>query len=177
MRRVPASEGAWGAVVLLLLVGTTASANAAVLTVIPVSGSHDQYQAGSNGANGYSAATIAVTTVPTGTTVCTSGTKNIPLTGGTATLIFSSTGGTTCTAGDWSEEFTIAFSATIGTQTNTFTVTSAAGGGTPGVTHEAVKIGLIGIPLPTVATVYVYVDFGSASPPTGGVEILDLSIV
>jgi hypothetical protein len=163
---------------LLLLVATIPATSAgAVPPTNPENQSFRQYAAGSNGANGYSAATIAVTTVPAGTTTCTTGTKSIPLSGGSATLVFSSTtGGTTCAAGDFSEEFTIAFSATIGSQTNTFTVTTSGAGGIPGVNQEVVALGVGSPSLPFVATVQIYVDYGSVAAPAGGVEVLDLLI-
>ncbi|MCI4321573.1 MAG: hypothetical protein L3K18_08300 [Thermoplasmata archaeon] len=166
------------AALLLVVVGSAPTARGAVLTVLPVSESIREYEVGSDGANGYSAATLAVTTVPGGTTVCTTGTKNIPLTLGSANLVFSSsTGGTTCTAGDYAVELTLSFSATIATQTNAFHVTTASGGGAHGFNSEAVKLGVLGLPLPMVATVHIYVDYGSVSAPTGGIDLLDLAIV
>jgi hypothetical protein len=164
-------------VLLLVVVGSAPTTRGAPLTVLPVSDPIHEFEAGSDGANGYSAATIAVTTIPVGTTVCTSGTKSIPLTLGSATLILSSTtGGTTCTAGDFSEELTLSFSATISTQTDTFAITTAIDGGAPGFNQEAVKIGVTGLPLPIVATVHIYIDYGSVSAPAGGIALLDLDV-
>jgi hypothetical protein len=167
-----------GAVALLLVVvGTSPTTKGDALTVTPVSDPIHEFEAGSDGANGFGAATIAVTTIPGGVTTCTSGTQSIPLTQGSATLVFSSaTGGTTCTAGDFSEEFTLSFSATISTQTDAFNVTTASGGGAPGFNQEAVMLGAAGPPLPMLATVYIYIDYGSVSAPTGGIELLDLAI-
>jgi hypothetical protein len=167
----------WGAILFLLAAGLVAPANAGVLSAIPVNGAHAEYEAGSDGANGYGAATIARTTVPAGTSACTTGTKTIPLAGGSTSLVFSATtGGTVCTAGDFSEEFTLAFSSLLATQTNTFVVTTAAGGGPPGIDQEAVTLGVLGLPLPMTATVHIYVDYGSATPPSGGIDELDLAI-
>jgi hypothetical protein len=167
--------GVWAAIVALGILGSSASSYAVVLTLVPVHQSNGQFEAGDSGVNGYSAATIAVTTVPTGVSACTTGTETIPLTGGSTNLVLSSTtGGTSCTAGDFSEEFTVPFAANIETQTNTFTVLTSVGGGSTGINQETVTLGLIGLPLPMTATVHIYVDYGSSSRPAGGVEVLDL---
>ncbi|MCI4367927.1 MAG: hypothetical protein L3K08_09250 [Thermoplasmata archaeon] len=167
----------WATIVSLVVLGSSASSYAIVLTLVPVNQSNGQYEAGNSGVNGYSAASIAVTTVPTAVSVCTTGTKTIPLTGGSTNLVLSSTtGGSSCTAGDFSEEFTVPFAAIIGTQTNTFTVITRVAGGASGVNQETVTLGLIGLPLPMTATVHIYVDYGSSSQPVGGIEVLDLLI-
>jgi hypothetical protein len=173
-----APRALFGAVlVILVLVGSAAASQADVLTTVPVRQSSLEYQAGSGGANGYGAATIALSTVPGGVMACTSGTTTIPSTPGSATLVFSSvSGGTNCTAGDFSEQFTISFSATISLQTNTFAVTTATGGGVPGVNQEDVQVGTSGAPAPTVATVEIYIDYGSTVPPATGIALLDLAI-
>lgn len=177
MRPATRRATGWAAVVSLVILASSASSYAVVLTLVPVNQSNGQYEAGDSGVNGYSAATIAVTTVPTGVSACTTGSKTIPLTGGSTSLVFSSTtGGTTCTAGDFSEEFTVPFAAIIGTQTNTFTVITQVAGGASGVNQEVVTLGLIGLPLPMTATVHIYVDYGSVSQPAGGIEVLDLLI-
>lgn len=171
------ATGVWAAVIVLVVLGTTASSHASVLNLVSVTQSTGQFEAGSDGVNGYSAATIAVTTVPAGVSACTTGTQSIPLTGGTATLVLSSTsGGTHCATGDFSEELTLAFAAVIGTQTNTITITTAVGGGPLGTNSEVVALGLIGLPLPFAATVHVYVDYGSSTRPANGIEVLDLGI-
>ena len=176
--RHPTRWLAGGAIALLLvMVGTSPTAHGTALTVLPVSAPIDEYEVGSDGANGYGAATIDVTTVPAATTVCTSGTQSVPLTSGSATLVFSSTtGGSTCTAGDFSEELTLSFSANISTQTNTFAVTTANGGGDSGFNQEDVMLGVTGPTVPMVATVHIYIDYGSVSAPPGGVVLLDLAI-
>ncbi|MCI4365104.1 MAG: hypothetical protein L3K10_03460 [Thermoplasmata archaeon] len=160
-----------------VLLGLSASVAASVLAPTHVNQATNQYAAGSDGINGYSAATISVTTVPVGVTTCTSGTKTISTIGGSTNLVFSSaTGGTSCTAGDYAEEFSIGYSVLlVTTQTNTFGVTTKVGGGLLGTNSEIVVVGT-GLPLPFSATVHIFIDYGSTLPPAGGVSVLDLVI-
>jgi hypothetical protein len=149
---------------------------AAVLTSTTVS-QHANYYSGNNvGANGYTGATLQVSSTPTSTTVCTSGTVTGNTNGGTSTLILSSTsGGTTCTAGNFAEEYVLSFSATITTQTNSITITTQVGAGAVQTNTESVTLGT-GVSTAFTQTVDVFVDYGSVSPPAGGITVLDLVV-
>ncbi|MCI4328835.1 MAG: hypothetical protein L3K01_01710 [Thermoplasmata archaeon] len=149
---------------------------AAVLTTTTVNQSANAYQGGNSGANGYTTATLSVSTVPAAISVCTSGTKTGATSAGTVTLVLSSTsGGTVCTTGDFAEEYAFSFSATITTQTNTITITTQVGAGTVATNSEAVTLGT-GSSGAFTQTVDVFVDYGSVSPPGGGVTVLDAVI-
>lgn len=149
---------------------------ASVLAPTLVTQSASFYQGGNGGANGYSAATLAVTTTPAATSACTTGTITGSSSGGTVTLILSSTtGGTTCTTGDFAEEFSVSFSASITSQTNTFTITTEVSGGTVQTNSEPVTLQSVSSGLFT-QTVDVYVDYGAVNPPDGGITVLDLVI-
>ena len=162
---------------LVALVGVTGGmALAAVLSTTTVNQGANFYQGGNNGANGYGAATLQVSSTPVAVSVCTTGTKTGATSGGTVTLVLSSTtGGTSCTTGDFAEEFAVAFSATIATQSNTFTVTTQVGAGSVETNSEQVTLGT-GSSTAFTQTVNVFVDYGTVQPPTGGVTVLDLVI-
>jgi hypothetical protein len=163
---------------VLTLLGVTAGMAIAssVLSSTTVNQGANFYQGGNNGANGYSTATLAVSTTPAATSVCTTGTKTGATSAGTVTLILSSTtGGTGCTAGNFAEEFSLSFSATIVTQTNTLSVTTQVGAGTVQTNSEAVTLGT-GSSSAFTQTVNVYVDYGSVNPPAGGITVLDLVV-
>ena len=132
---------------------------AAVLTSTPVTQTANFYQGGSSPVPGYSTPTLSVSTTPTSTTTCTSGTIVGSVNGGTSTIILSSTtGGTVCTAGNFAEEFSFAFSETLtSTQTNSEPITLGTGS-------------------PFTQTVNVYVDYGAVNPPSGGITVLDVVI-
>jgi hypothetical protein len=149
---------------------------AAVLTSTAVTQHANYYQGGNSGANGYSTATLQVASTPTATTVCTSGTLTGATSAGTVVVIFSSTsGGTVCTAGDFAEEYVLTFSATIVTQTNSLTITSQVGSGTVQSNTEDITLGT-GTSSAFTQTVDVFVDYGTVSPPAGGITVLDLVV-
>ncbi len=148
---------------------------AAVLTSTPVTQTANFYQGGSSPVPGYSTPTLSVSTTPTSTTTCTSGTIVGSVNGGTSTMILSSTtGGTVCTAGNFAEEFSFAFSETLtSTQTNTITITTQIGSGTVQTNSEPITLGTGS---PFTQTVNVYVDYGAVNPPSGGITVLDVVI-
>ncbi|MCI4372446.1 MAG: hypothetical protein L3K02_02205 [Thermoplasmata archaeon] len=149
---------------------------AAVLTSTAVNQSANYYQGGNTGANGFSGPTLSITSTPAAVAACTSGVKSGAVTAGTVTLILSSTtGSAVCTTGDFAEEFTLAFSATIVTQTNTITITTQVGAGTVQTNSEGISLGT-GSSTAFTQTVEVYIDYGSVSPPAGGVTVLDMVV-
>jgi hypothetical protein len=161
---------------IVTLIGVTAGMAIAsgILNQTSTYQSANFYEGGNLGANGYGAAGLNVSTVSTGVTTC----SNTPVSGltsaGTVNVYLSSTtGGTVCTAGDFAEEFNVAFSATISTQTNTFTVTTQIGGGTVQTNSQQVVLGT-GTSGPFTQTVDIYVDYGTIQPPATGIVMLDL---
>ena len=162
---------------LVALVGTVGGmAVASVLTSTMVNQGASFYEGGNSGANGYSSPSLQVAYVPNGVSSCTSGTATGATNAGTTDIVLSSvSGGTVCTAGDFAEEFTLSFSATIDTQTNVFTVTTQVGAGTVEMNGLPVALGT-GSTGAFTQTVDVYVDYGSVNPPAAGVTVLDLVI-
>jgi len=147
---------------------------AAVLTSTTVNQHANYYQGGNAGANGYTGATLQVSSTPVSTTVCTTGTLTGSTPGGTTVMILSSTsGGTACTAGNFAEEYILTFSASISTQTNSITITTQVGAGAVQTNTEAVTLGAGGPPASFTQTVDVFVDYGGVSPPAGGITVLD----
>ena len=137
---------------------------ASVLVPTTVTQSASFFQGGNGGANGYSTPSLVVASTPAATSA------------GTVTVILSSTsGGTVCTTGDFAEEFVVAFSATITTQTNSFTITTQVGAGTVQTNTESVDLGT-GTSGAFTQTVDVFVDYGAINPPASGVTVLDLVI-
>lgn len=108
--------------------------------------------------------TITVTSVPSGVSACSS--SSVALTnGGTVNLYLAASTGITCTAGDFSEEFTTTSSATAAAGSYSFTIYDSYGAGpTSGSSSGVVSIATT---LTSAGTVNVYVDFGSSTPPAG----------
>jgi hypothetical protein len=158
------------AIALLAMAGGMVLAT--VLTTTTVNQNASFYQGGNNGANGFSTPTLSVASTPTGTTTCSTGTTGTT-NGGTVNLVLSSTtGGTTCTAGNFAEEFSFAFSATITTQINSFTITTQVGAGAVQTNTASVSLGT-GTSGAYTQTIDVFVDYGSILPPAGGITVLN----
>ena len=163
---------------LVALVGVTAgmAIAAGILSQTNVYQSANFYEGGNLGAHGYGAAGLNVSTVPVAVTTCSNAPVSGATSGGSVNVYLASvTGGTTCTAGDFAEVFNVAFSATIATQTNTFTITTQIGGGTVQTNSQQVVLGT-GVSGAFTQTVFVYVDYGTVQPPATGVTLLDLVI-
>ncbi len=162
--------------VVAMIASTLGFVSATVLTATPALQSANFYQGGDNGVTGYSTPTLQVTTTPSGISACSTGTVTDSTSGGTAVAYLSSSSGSSaCKAGNFAEEFTLGFSATIASQTNTLTVTSEVGSGTVATNSVTVTLGTA-TSGPFTATVEVYVDYGAVNPPTGGITILDLVV-
>ena len=143
-----------------------------VLTTTTVNQNASFYQGGNNGANGFSTPTLTVSTVPSAVTTCSSGTTGTT-NGGTVDLVLSATtGGTTCTGGDFAEEFSFAFSATITTQINSITITTQVGASPVQTNSASVSLGT-GTSGAYTQTVDVFVDYGAIVPPSAGITVLN----
>ncbi|MCI4368044.1 MAG: hypothetical protein L3K09_00555 [Thermoplasmata archaeon] len=149
---------------------------AAVLSSTMVNQSANFYEGGNTGANGYGSPALKVAVSPAAVASCTSTTQLVSVSGGTGIVVLSNTtGSAVCKTGDFAEEFTLSFSATVTTQTNTFTVTSLVGGGTVMTNSGTVTVGT-GASSAFTATVDIFVDYGAVNPPPGGITTLDLVV-
>ncbi|HEV2316933.1 MAG TPA: hypothetical protein VGV89_05095 [Thermoplasmata archaeon] len=164
------------ATVIAMVGSTLGLVGAAVLSSTAVNESANFYQGGNNGANGYSSPALKVATTPAAISTCSTSPVTDSTSAGTATVVVSSTSGsTTCTTGDFAEEFTLSFSATITTQSNVLTATTQIGAGTVQTNSVTLTLGT-GTSGTFTATVDVYVDYGAVNPPAGGITTLDLVV-
>ena len=164
------------AVAIGMISSTLGLVAAAVLSSTTVNENANFYQGGNSGANGYASPTLQVTTVPAAVSTCSTGTITDSTSAGTANIELSSTsGGTTCTTGDFAEEYTLSFSATIATQSNTVTITTQVGASAVQTNSVALTLGT-GSSSAFTATVHIYVDYGAVNPPAGGITTLDLVV-
>ena len=163
---------------IVSLIGVTGgmAIAAGILSSTNVNQGASFYQGGNNGANGYGAATLQVTTVPVSVASCSTGAVTGVTSGGSVDVYLSSTtGSSTCTGGDFAEEFVLQFSASVATQTNAVTITTQVGAGTVQTNSQQVVLGTGSLGAFT-QTVNVYVDYGSIQPPAAGITILDLVV-
>jgi hypothetical protein len=163
---------------IVSLIGVTGgmALAAGILSSTAVNQGASFYQGGNNGANGYGAASLQVTTVPAAVATCSTGAVSGTTSGGTSDLFLSATtGSSACLTGDFAEEFILSFSATIATQTNTLTITTQVGAGTVQTNSQQVVLGT-GSASAFTQTVDVYVDYGAIQPPAAGITVLDLVI-
>ena len=116
--------------------------------------------------------------VPLLVTTCSSGTVTIPSpagVGGTVSAYVSSTtGSTTCTAGDYAQLFKIVTGSTAASGTYTTQVTTQWGSG-PTLGENTVTFSL-GTTLVSAATINLYVDYGTVLAPTGGITSIQVVI-
>jgi hypothetical protein len=149
---------------------------AGILSATNVNQGASFYEGGNSGANGYGTATLQVATTPAAVTTCSTSAVTGGTSAGTVNLFLSSTSGsTTCTTGNFAEEFSVSFSATIATQTNTFTITTQVGAGAVQTNSQQVVLGT-GTSGAFTQTVDVFVDYGTVQPPAAGITVLDLVI-
>ena len=163
---------------IVSLIGVTGgmAIAAGILSSTNVNQGASFYQGGNNGANGYGAATLQVTTMPLAVASCSTGAVTGATSGASVDVYLSATtGSSTCTGGDFAEEFVLQFSATISTQTNAVTITTQVGAGSVQTNSQQVVLGT-GSSGAFTQTVNVYVDYGTIQPPAAGITILDLVV-
>jgi hypothetical protein len=117
--------------------------------------------------------TVQTTTVPSGVSACTSSAQALA-SGGTATLVLGASPSVTCKALDFAEEFTLTSTATAGAGNYPMTIYDSYGAGP--TTGSAAGTISISAALTVAGTVNIYVDFGTALPPAGGISELDLIV-
>ncbi|HZY69893.1 MAG TPA: hypothetical protein VFF67_02800 [Thermoplasmata archaeon] len=132
------------------------------------------YQVTSSAPSGFpNAPTVSVSSTPGAIAACTSTTQALT-SGGTANLYIGAKSTITCTAGDFAELFVLTSSATAAAGNYVMTVFDSYGAGpTTGTGTATVNIASA---LTSSGTVNVYVDFGTAMPPAGGIGELDLIV-
>ncbi len=153
---------------------TSGFALAAVLASTPVNQSANFYLGGNSPVNGYSLPALKVNTTPIGTGACSSSPVTLASPGSVDLILSNTTGSAVCTAGNFAEEFTVMFSATITTQTNRFTITTQVGAGLVQTNNVTLTVGAGGGAF--TATVNVFIDYGAVNPPAAGITVLDLVI-
>lgn len=120
---------------------------------------------------------VAPGNVPASVASCTS-TAAIPSTGGTggavSAYMSATSGSTTCTTGDWAMVYTITTGTTAPAGTYTVQLTTQWGAG-PTLGENTMTLTLANT-LTSSGTVTLYVDYGSAMAPAGGITSLQLVI-
>ncbi len=170
---------------VVAMVGVAAGTGMAnLLTTHSVNQTADFYQGGNNGVPNWPAPTLSVGFVPT-ITACT-GTSatdvealSSPPAAASIYLASSGSGGT-CATGDFAEVFTFSFitSNTSVVSSETLTVTTEVGGSSTLTSNSAAVT--FTTPAsgsgPFLATLDVYVDYGTVNAPSDGIAILDIIV-
>jgi hypothetical protein len=130
----------------------------------------------------YPVPTLEASTNPVG--ACTTGALTLTLTTTGPTpvqnMVLSSTGGT-CAAGNYAEVYnfsiTVVGTGTALAQTNTMTISSqVTGAATATTAQENAKLAAAA-PAGTYTGYFdVYIDYGSVSPPSAGIAVLDIVV-
>ncbi|MCI4324564.1 MAG: hypothetical protein L3K00_01570 [Thermoplasmata archaeon] len=126
------------------------------------------------------AGTLAVApgNTPAAVASCSSGSTAIPSTGGVggavSAFVSATTGSATCASGDYAQVYTITTGTTAPAGTYQMEITTQWGVG-PTLGENTVTFTL-GTTLTSAATVTLYVDYGSALAPTGGISTLQIVI-
>ena len=121
---------------------------------------------------------VAPGNVPAAVASCSSGTVTIPSPGGVggtvSAYVSATSASTSCATGDWAEVYTITTGTTAPSGTYSVQVTTQWGVG-PTLGENTVTFSL-GTTLTSAATITLYVDYGSAMAPTGGITTLQIVI-
>jgi hypothetical protein len=154
---------------------------ATLLTPIPTNQTANFYEGGNSGVPNYPAPMLAPGSNVVGTCTTSSTTVATSTTPATTNIVLASSGSTgTCVTNDFAEVFTFSFTIStpfVSSQTNTISITTEYGTGTTVYTNSAqVVLTTPSSGGPFVATLDIYVDYGSVNPPTGGIAVLDLVV-
>jgi hypothetical protein len=119
------------------------------------------------------APTITVTAVPASIAACTSGSSTLA-NSVTVNLYLQASTGITCTTGDFAEEFSFTTIATAAAGTYTFTQYTTYGAApTSGSAVGSVTVAAV---MSIPGEVNIFVDYGTAAPPTNGIASLSLVV-
>ena len=117
---------------------------------------------------------VQIATVPAGVASCSPGT--VTFSSGTTLNVYlnSRTGSNSCSAGDFAELFTLtsANNAPVGN----YTMEAFTTYGSPSTTGANSVVIQITSAFVTATTLNIYVDYRSATPPTGGITDLELIV-
>jgi hypothetical protein len=153
------------------------SSEAAIVTPVPISSQIDSYQDGNGGTPNFG--TPSFSQVTTSASVCTSGVLTIPLSavGGTSTATIEATGSSTCTVGDYGEEFSLPFgTASLSlNQSANLTVVSLVGGQIVS-TYLNILLTSPSTGGPFTGALTLIVDYSTVTVPTGGIPEIDLVV-
>jgi hypothetical protein len=134
-----------------------------------------------NGANSVlissgTAGSIAVApgNVPASVASCTSGSTALTSGNSASAYVSATSGSTSCATGNYAEVYTIVTGTTAPAGTYQVQVTTQWGSG-PTLGENTLTF-TIGTTLTSAATITLYVDYGSAMAPTGGISTLQIVI-
>jgi hypothetical protein len=117
--------------------------------------------------------TVIVTAIPASVAACSSGSQTLA-NSVTVNMYLPASTGITCTTNDFAEEFSFTSLITAAAGTYTFTqYTSYGAGPTSGSATGTITIAAT---MSIVGIVNVYVDYGTAAPPTNGIVSLSLVV-
>jgi hypothetical protein len=117
--------------------------------------------------------TVSVTAVPASVAACTASAQTLA-NSVTVNLYVQASTGIVCTTGDFAEEFSFTSSATAAAGTYTFTTYTTYGAGpTSGSGTGTVTVAAV---MSIAGSVNVFVDYGTAAPPTNGIASLSLVV-
>ena len=164
----------YGLTAVAMLSITGGFAFASTLTSTTVGQSASLYSISTSGVAAFpSTPTVQVSSTLPSVTTCTSSPVALA-SGGSAWLFLPASSGVTCSTGDFAVIFNFTSSATASAGSYSFTIYDSYGSGP--TTGSAAGTVTVGSPLSSPGTVSVYVDFGSSSPPAGGISSLSLVV-
>lgn len=162
------------ATVVAILGLTGGFALAAGLTSTTVTQSAGLYSVSTSAVAAFpTAPTITVTATPASVSSCTPGAQTLA-NSVTVNLYLPASAGVTCTTGDFAEEFSFTSLATAAAGTYSFTqYTSYGAGPTSGSAVGSVTVAAV---MSIPGAVNIFVDYGTAAPPTNGIASLSLVV-
>ncbi|MCI4322785.1 MAG: hypothetical protein L3K03_01975 [Thermoplasmata archaeon] len=172
----------WVTLAVITIVGTSIGlflhgATAAIVTPVSVTSEIDTYEDGNGGVANFG--TPAFSQATTGASSCTSGLLTVPLSAvaGSSTATIGSTGGNTCTVGDYGEEFTIPLAtATLSlNQSDNLTVVSLVGGQIVS-TYLDILLTSPSTGGPFSAVLTLVIDYATVAFPAAGIPEVDLVV-
>jgi hypothetical protein len=117
--------------------------------------------------------TVMITAVPTAVSVCSSGSQTLA-NSVTVNIYLPASTGITCATDDFAEEFS--FTSLITAAAGTYTFTEYTTYGAAPTSGSAIGTVTIAATMSIVGNVNVFVDYGTAAPPTNGIASLSLVV-
>lgn len=163
------------AVTAVAIVSTTAGFSlASTLSSSTVSQTASLYSVSTSGVAGFpTTPAVAVGSLPPGVSACTSSAVALA-SGGSAALYLPASAAVTCATGDFAIVLNFTSAANAGAGTYSFTSFDAFGTGpTTGAATANVSVAST---LSSAGLVSVYIDFGTTTPPAGGISSLSVVV-